>query len=43
MRGVTVLSRSDGSMLALFESPYWLQRVENEQPDLTLLKLVAEG
>jgi peptide chain release factor 3 len=43
MRGVTVLTRSDGALLALFESPYWLQRVENEQPELTLDRLVAEG
>jgi peptide chain release factor 3 len=43
MRGVAVLSRSDGALLALFESPYWLQRVESEQPELTLARLVAEG
>jgi peptide chain release factor 3 len=43
MRGVTVLARSDGALLALFESPYWLQRVESEQPELTLARLVAEG
>jgi len=43
MRGVAVLSRSDGVLLALFESPYWLQRVESEQPELTLDRLVAEG
>ncbi len=43
MRGVTVMARADGALLALFESPYWLQRVENEQPLLTLSRLVAEG
>jgi peptide chain release factor 3 len=43
MRGVTVLARSDGVLLALFESPYWLQRVESEQPELKLTRLVAEG
>ena len=43
MTGVTVLERSDGALLALFESPYWLQRVEGEQPELTLERLVAEG
>jgi len=43
MTGVTVLERSDGALLALFESPYWLQRVESEQPELTLDRLVAEG
>jgi len=43
MTGVTVLERGDGALLALFESPYWLQRVEGEQPELTLDRLVAEG
>ena len=43
MSGVTVLERSDGTLLALFESPYWLQRVETEQPGLRLERLVAEG
>ena len=28
---------------ALFESPYWLARVEAENPELTLDRLVAEG
>ena len=35
MSGVTVLARADGTLLALFESPYWLDRVETEQPDLS--------
>jgi peptide chain release factor 3 len=43
MSGVTVLARADGTLLALFESPYWLNRVETEQPDLRLERLVAEG
>ena len=43
MRGVTVLRRADGSRLALFESPYWLERVEADNPELTLQRLVAEG
>ncbi len=43
MAGVRVLARVDGSLLALFESPFWLARVEGEQPDLRLDKLVAEG
>ena len=43
MRGVTVVQRNDGALLALFESPYWLERVESEQPDLRLDRLVAEG
>jgi peptide chain release factor 3 len=43
MRGVDVLERTDGSLLALFESTYWLERLLTEEPDLTLEKLVAEG
>jgi peptide chain release factor 3 len=41
MRGVDVLSRADGTMLALFESRYWLDRLLAENPDLTLDPLVA--
>jgi peptide chain release factor 3 len=41
--GVEVMSRADGTLYALFESPYWLARVEAEHPDLTLDRLVAEG
>jgi len=43
MTGVRVLLRGDGALLALFESPYWLARVESDQPDLRLDRLVAEG
>jgi hypothetical protein len=43
MSGVTVLRRADGTRYALFESPYWLDRVEREQPELTLTRLLAEG
>jgi peptide chain release factor 3 len=43
MRGVEVLERTDGTLLALFESTYWLDRLLTEEPDLTLEKLVAEG
>ena len=31
------------AILALFESPYWLARVEADQPELRLDRLVAEG
>ena len=31
--GVTVLKRSDGTKLALFESMFWLQRVEKQHPE----------
>jgi peptide chain release factor 3 len=43
MRGVDVLAKSDGTLLALFESPYWLERVLADQPELTLERLLAEG
>ena len=43
MSGVTVANRADGELLALFESPYWLQRLEADQPELTLTRLIAEG
>ncbi|HET6664092.1 MAG TPA: EF-Tu/IF-2/RF-3 family GTPase, partial [Acidimicrobiales bacterium] len=43
MSGVRVLQRADGTQLALFESPFWLARVEAEQPELRLDRLVAEG
>lgn len=36
MSGVDVLRRSDGALLALFESPYWLDRLESEHPELTV-------
>jgi peptide chain release factor 3 len=43
MPGVGVMARADGTLYALFESPYWLARVESENPELTLERLVAEG
>jgi peptide chain release factor 3 len=43
MRGVRVLRRADGTILALFESHFWVERLEREQPDLRLDRLVAEG
>ena len=43
MRGVDVMRRADGTRLALFESTYWLARVEADHPELTLERLVAEG
>jgi peptide chain release factor 3 len=43
MPGVRVLARAGGTLYALFESPYWLARVEGDHPELTLDRLVAEG
>lgn len=41
MRGVDVLGRADGTLIALFESSYWLDRLAADQPELTLESLVA--
>ena len=35
--------RSDGALLALFESPYWLERLKSDNPELVLDRLIAEG
>ncbi len=43
MQGVDVLTREDGTHLALFESKYWMDRVMADHPELTLERLVAEG
>ncbi|MFV0308580.1 MAG: peptide chain release factor 3 [Desertimonas sp.] len=39
--GIRILHRSDGEMVALFENRYRLQRLEADEPDLTLEPLVA--
>ncbi len=36
LRGARVLSRVDGVLLALFESPWWLERVVADNPEWTL-------
>jgi peptide chain release factor 3 len=41
MRGVAVYARADGELLALFESRYWLERLQGDEPDLVLEPLVA--
>ena len=43
MRGVRILEKSDGTLMALFESQFWLERLEADNPDLVLERLVAEG
>ena len=43
MRGVGILEKSDGTLMALFESQYWLERLEADDPGLVLERLVAEG
>ncbi len=43
MQGVSVLAREDGTLLALFESRFWMDRVVGDHPELTLERMVAEG
>ncbi len=43
MSGVTVAARDDGELLALFESPYWLARLQSDNPELKLDRLIGEG
>ena len=39
--GVEVLHRRDGVLLAVFESPYWLARVQLDHPDWVLEQIVT--
>jgi peptide chain release factor 3 len=39
--GIRILQRGDGELVALFESRYRLQRVENDEPELTLAHILA--
>ncbi|MHB8506503.1 MAG: peptide chain release factor 3, partial [Acidimicrobiales bacterium] len=39
--GVELLERSDGALLAVFVSPYWLGRLENDHPDWALEPIVT--
>ena len=43
LSGTTVVERADGTLLALFESPYWLARLEADHPELVLKRLIGEG
>ena len=44
MSGVTIAERAEGGeLLALFESPYWLARLQSDHPELTLERLIGEG
>jgi len=31
-----------GTILALFESPFWLERLQGERPELLLERIVAD-
>ena len=39
--GVDILRRHDGVLLAVFQSPYWLARVQSDHPDWTLEQIVT--
>jgi peptide chain release factor 3 len=41
LNGVEVLSRGDGALLAVFQSPYWLARVAADHPEWTLDQIVT--
>ena len=41
--GVKVLTRSDGELLALFENPYWLARLERDHPDWRLDHILVDA
>ena len=39
--GIRILVRGDGALVALFENRYRLQRLESDEPELTLLPIIA--
>jgi peptide chain release factor 3 len=39
--GIRLLTRSDGALVALFENRYRLQRLESDEPELTLDPIIA--
>jgi peptide chain release factor 3 len=41
--GSQILARADGTLLALFDSPYWLRRLENDHPDWRLEPVLDNG
>ena len=44
MSGVVIAERAEsGDLLALFESPYWLARLQSDHPELVLERLIGEG
>ena len=43
MARTTVVERADGELLALFESPFAVHRLERDKPELTLERLLAQG
>jgi peptide chain release factor 3 len=43
VRGARVLVRADGTLLALFDSAYQLQRLQQDHPDWRLDPVVSAG
>lgn len=43
MGSIAVVERADGTLMALFDSPYRLERLERDRPELTLERLIADG
>ena len=41
--GIRVLARGDGALVALFENRYRLQRLVNDEPELTLEPIIADA
>jgi peptide chain release factor 3 len=41
-RGVKVMARRDDVLLALFESPYWLERLQGDHPDWCFRPIVTD-
>ena len=41
-RGVKILRRTDGTLLAAFESPYWLDHLQGEHPEWVLESILTE-
>jgi peptide chain release factor 3 len=39
--GIRILTRGDGALVALFENRYRLQRLESDEPELTLQPIIA--
>ena len=40
--GIRILRRGDGALVALFENRYRLQRLEKDEPELTLIPILAD-
>ena len=42
INGVGIAARADGTLLALFQSPFQVRRIERDHPELTMQRLLAE-